>query len=111
MLAAGSQNDFRYFAKYTFLALRGLDMKFTAIAGPKLQLISWPQSMTRFFGFVSLMKPRIMLLSVFTALVGLMIAPGYLDPLQASVAMLAIAERCWRRRCPQHVVRAPTLTP
>jgi protoheme IX farnesyltransferase len=47
--------------------------------------------MTRFFGFVSLMKPRIMLLSVFTALVGLMIAPAYLDPLLASVAMLAIA--------------------
>jgi heme o synthase len=81
---------FLVFRKYTFLALRGLDMKFTAIASPKLQLVSWPQSMTRFFGFVSLMKPRIMLLSVFTALVGLMIAPGYLDPLLASVAMLAI---------------------
>src|SRR5258705_8958682 len=37
------------------------------------------------------MKPRIMLLSVFTAFVGLMIAPGYLDPFLASVAMLAIA--------------------
>src|SRR5258705_8939050 len=37
------------------------------------------------------MKPRIMLLSVFTAFVGLMIAPGYLDPFLASIAVLAIA--------------------
>ena len=37
------------------------------------------------------MKPRVMLLAVFTALVGLMIAPGHLDPLLGSVAILAIA--------------------
>jgi protoheme IX farnesyltransferase len=41
--------------------------------------------------FVALMKPRVMLLAVFTALVGLMIAPGHLDPLLGSVAILAIA--------------------
>jgi heme O synthase-like polyprenyltransferase len=41
--------------------------------------------------FVTLMKPRVMALAVFTALVGLMIAPGHLDPLLGSVAILAIA--------------------
>jgi heme o synthase len=41
--------------------------------------------------FITLMKPRVMLLAVFTALVGLIIAPGDLDPLVGSVAVLAIA--------------------
>src|ERR1700720_2861411 len=45
----------------------------------------------RFSEFVPLMKPRVMLLAVFTALVGLIIAPGHLDPRLASVAVLAIA--------------------
>jgi protoheme IX farnesyltransferase len=37
------------------------------------------------------MKPRVMLLAVFTALVGLTIAPGHLHPLFGSMAILAIA--------------------
>jgi protoheme IX farnesyltransferase len=37
------------------------------------------------------MKPRVMLLAVFTAVVGLVIAPGHLDPLLGSIAALAIA--------------------
>jgi protoheme IX farnesyltransferase len=37
------------------------------------------------------MKPRVMALAVFTALVGFMIAPGHLDPMRALVAILAIA--------------------
>jgi heme O synthase-like polyprenyltransferase len=41
--------------------------------------------------FVSLMKPRVMSLAVFTALVGMMIAPGHLDPLLGSIAIVAIA--------------------
>ena len=41
--------------------------------------------------FITLMKPRVMLLAVFTALVGLMIAPGHLDPLPGFVTVLAIA--------------------
>ena len=41
--------------------------------------------------FLTLMKPRVMLLAVFTALVGLIIAPGHLDPLLGSIAILAIA--------------------
>jgi protoheme IX farnesyltransferase len=46
---------------------------------------------TRVFDFVALMKPRVMLLAVFTALVGLMIAPGRLGPFLGSIAVLAIA--------------------
>ena len=41
--------------------------------------------------FLTLMKPRVMSLAVFTAFVGLVIAPGHLDPLLWSVAILAIA--------------------
>jgi protoheme IX farnesyltransferase len=41
--------------------------------------------------FVALTKPRVMMLAVFTALVGLGIAPSRLDPLTAFVAVLAIA--------------------
>jgi heme o synthase len=37
------------------------------------------------------MKPRVMLLAVFTALVGLMIAPGHLDPLFGFIAIAGIA--------------------
>jgi protoheme IX farnesyltransferase len=56
-----------------------------------LQLPSRHGSAARLADFVSLMKPRVMLLAVFTALVGLMIAPGHLDPLLGSIAILAIA--------------------
>src|ERR1700742_43869 len=41
--------------------------------------------------FVALTKPRVMMLAVFTALVGLSIAPVRLDPLTTSAAVLAIA--------------------
>jgi protoheme IX farnesyltransferase len=41
--------------------------------------------------FVALTKPRVMMLAVFTALVGLSSAPGRLDPLTTSAAVLAIA--------------------
>ena len=41
--------------------------------------------------FVTLMKPRVMSLAVFTAIVGLMIAPGHLDPLLGFIGILAIA--------------------
>src|SRR5260370_10342979 len=50
-----------------------------------------PTERQRLSAFLTLMKPRVMLLAVFTALVGLMIAPGHLDPLLASIAVLAIA--------------------
>src|SRR3954451_17653684 len=41
--------------------------------------------------FVVLTKPRVMMLAVFTALVGLSSAPGRLDPLTTLAAVLAIA--------------------
>jgi heme o synthase len=41
--------------------------------------------------FIALMKPRVMMLAVFTALVGLASAPRELDPLHLSLAVLAIA--------------------
>jgi heme o synthase len=41
--------------------------------------------------FVALTKPRVMMLAVFTALVGLSIAPVRLDPLATLAAVLAIA--------------------
>jgi protoheme IX farnesyltransferase len=46
---------------------------------------------TRPTDFVVLMKPRVMLLAVFTAVVGLVIAPGHPDPLLAAAAVVAIA--------------------
>jgi protoheme IX farnesyltransferase len=45
----------------------------------------------RLSDFVALMKPRVMLLAVFTALVGLIVAPGDLDPLLRFIAIVAIA--------------------
>jgi protoheme IX farnesyltransferase len=66
-------------------------MRTTAITASQLPLSSRSRLAVRLPDFVTLMKPRVMSLAVFTALVGLMIAPGQLDPLVASVAILAIA--------------------
>src|ERR1700683_3514577 len=46
---------------------------------------------TRVLDFVALMKPRVMLLAVFTAFVGMMIAPAPLDPSFGLLAIIAIA--------------------
>ena len=56
-----------------------------------LDLRSRSRLAARLPAFFSLMKPRVMSLTVFTALVGLMIAPGHLDPLLGSIAILSIA--------------------
>jgi protoheme IX farnesyltransferase len=66
-------------------------MKTTAIATSRPLFPSWLRLTARLPDFVTLMKPRVMLLAVFTALVGLMIAPGHHDPLLGSVAIVAIA--------------------
>ena len=66
-------------------------MESTAIAVSFPHVPSRSSSTARLADFASLMKPRVMSLAVFTALVGLMIAPGHLNPLLGSVAMLAIA--------------------
>jgi heme o synthase len=41
--------------------------------------------------FIQLMKPRVMSLVVFTALTGMLLAPGQLHPVLASIAILCIA--------------------
>ena len=41
--------------------------------------------------FIALLKPRVMSLVVFTALTGLVIAPGGLHPVLAAVSLLCIA--------------------
>src|SRR6202040_2956831 len=41
--------------------------------------------------YIALMKPRVMSLVVFTALVGLVVAPGHLHPVLGFTALLCIA--------------------
>jgi protoheme IX farnesyltransferase len=41
--------------------------------------------------YIELLKPRVMSLVVFTGLIGIVIAPGYLHPFEAALAVLAIA--------------------
>jgi hypothetical protein len=55
------------------------------------QFVSWFSIAPRVVHFAALMKPRVMLLSVFTAAVGLMIAPTHADPILGTIAILAIA--------------------
>ena len=57
-------------------------------ASSDLELVSQGGSVARLSDFVTLMKPRVMMLAVFTALVGLTSAPRELDPLHAFVAVL-----------------------
>ena len=56
-------------------------MKTTAFPVSRLQFPSWSGLTTRVPDFIALMKPRVMVLAVFTAAVGLFIAPGEVDPL------------------------------
>ena len=65
-------------------------MKTIAISATHLHSPSQSRLMARVPDFIALMKPRVMALAVFTALVGLMIAPVHLDPLLGLVAILAI---------------------
>ena len=66
-------------------------MKATAIPLSRLGFGSRRSLVERLPHFVTLMKPRVMVLAVFTALVGLIMAPARLDPLLGFVAILAIA--------------------
>src|SRR5215468_4857742 len=65
-------------------------MKTTTIPLTRLQSPSWSRLAARLPHFIALMKPRVMALAVFTAFVGLMIAPSRPDPLLGFVAILAI---------------------
>jgi protoheme IX farnesyltransferase len=77
-------------------------MEITAVRSSRLRLVSLvgrtaapavhrPTESTRLVEFFALMKPRVMLLAVFTALAGLLIAPARLDSLLGFVAIAAIA--------------------
>jgi heme o synthase len=62
-----------------------------AISVSRLRLASRCGWLERLPQFISLAKPRVMALALFTAFVGLMIAPAHLDPLRGFIAILAIA--------------------
>ena len=77
-------------------------MEITAVRSSRLRLpspagrtsasiVQLPTENTRLSEFFALTKPRVMLLAVFTALAGMLIAPTHLDLLLGSVAIVAIA--------------------
>ncbi|HET7085416.1 MAG TPA: heme o synthase [Rhizomicrobium sp.] len=65
-------------------------MKAAATRFSPLELLSRPNSIARGRDFIELMKPRVMSLVVFTAFVGLRIAPVHLDLIHQLIAVLAI---------------------
>jgi protoheme IX farnesyltransferase len=66
-------------------------MKSTAIVAPFPASSSYSHLATCLADFAALTKPRVMSLAVFSALVGLVLAPGHLNPLLGFVAIVAIA--------------------
>jgi heme o synthase len=66
-------------------------MKTADIPAAGLHVPSRLHLTTRVPDFVALMKPRVMVLTVFTALVGMALAPAHLDPGSGLTAVLAIA--------------------
>lgn len=66
-------------------------MKTSAILVPRFPVTTQSRLAARLLCFVTLMKPRVMALAVFTALVGMTIAPSRVDPLLKFVAIIAIA--------------------
>ena len=60
--------------------------------------------------YVTLLKPRVMSLVVFTALVGIVAAPGGLHPLLAAVALLVDRRRAPARRASSTCGTTPTST-
>lgn len=66
-------------------------MKTTAMPVSLLQSPSDSRLAAHLPDFVTLTKPRVTELAVFTALVGMIIAPGHLRPPLGSIAVLAIA--------------------
>ena len=58
----------------------------------------------RFGDYVALLKPRVMSLVVFTALVGLLVAPAAIDPMIGFAAILFIALGAGASGALEHVV-------
>jgi protoheme IX farnesyltransferase len=63
----------------------------SAIVGPEHQISSTGLSQAEPRDYFSLLKPRVMSLVVLTALVGMLLAPGPLNPVIAAASLLAIA--------------------
>jgi protoheme IX farnesyltransferase len=63
----------------------------SAIVGPEHQISSAGLSQAEPRDYFSLLKPRVMSLVVLTALVGMLLAPGPLNPVIAAASLLAIA--------------------
>jgi heme o synthase len=61
------------------------------IAGSRAASVRLEPSIASVGDYLALMKPRVMSLVVFTALVGLMIAPGHVHPVIGFTALLCIA--------------------
>src|SRR5580704_9172235 len=61
------------------------------LAGNRASSVDQGPSIASVGDYVALMKPRVMSLVVFTALVGLMVAPGHLHPVVGFAALLCIA--------------------
>ena len=66
-------------------------MNSIAISISRLRPTSRSGWVERLSHFISLAKPRVMALALFTAFVGLMVAPIRLEPLPGFIAILAIA--------------------
>jgi protoheme IX farnesyltransferase len=66
-------------------------MKTAAFPLSRLELAARYRLAARMPDFITLMKPRVMVLAVFTAFVGLIIAPARPDPLLGFIAILATA--------------------
>jgi heme o synthase len=60
-------------------------------AAGRIASVSYEPSIASVGDYVALMKPRVMSLVVFTALVSLMIAPGHIHPMIGFTALLCIA--------------------
>jgi protoheme IX farnesyltransferase len=69
------------------LISEGAELRGTALAEPSLV----EPSLATVGDYIALMKPRVMSLVVFTALVGMAVAPGNLHPLIGFTALLCIA--------------------
>jgi heme o synthase len=61
------------------------------LAGSRAASVRLEPSIASVGDYIALMKPRVMSLVVFTALVGLMIAPGHVHPVIGFTALLCIA--------------------
>ena len=71
------------------LISEGADFRGQLAAGRSLALVE--PSSASVGDYIALLKPRVMSLVVFTALVGLAVAPGHLHPLTGFTALLCIA--------------------